>query len=110
MAEQQGLLSSGWDRVTRNKRYIVWFYVLNGLLACFGAAAFNRQAEAVLDHSLQAERLLHGFDLGVLVEMFMRPEFGPTQASLASAAHFASLFLVATALFLPGVLQGYAST
>jgi hypothetical protein len=110
MAEQQGLLSSGWDRVARNKRYIFWFYVLNGLLAWFGAAAFNRQAEAVLDHSLQAERLLHGFDLGVLVEMFMRPEFGPTQASFVSAAHFASLFLVATALFLPGVLQGYAST
>jgi hypothetical protein len=110
MAEHQGILSSGWDRVTRNKRYIVWFYVLNGLLAWFGAAAFNRQAEAVLDHSLQAERLLHGFDLGVLVEMFMRPEFGPTQASFVSAAHFASLFLIATALFLPGVLQGYAST
>jgi hypothetical protein len=110
MAEQQGLLSSGWDRAARNKRYIFWFYVLNGLLAWFGAAAFNRQAEAVLDHSLQAERLLHGFDLGVLVEMFMRPEFGPTQASFVSAAHFASLFLVATALFLPGVLQGYAST
>jgi hypothetical protein len=110
MAEQQGLLSSGWDRVARNKRYIFWFYVLNGLLAWFGAAAFNRQAEAVLDHSLQSGRLLHGFDLGVLVEMFMRPEFGPTQASFVSAAHFASLFLVATALFLPGVLQGYAST
>ncbi|HEV3307209.1 MAG TPA: hypothetical protein VGZ91_12290 [Candidatus Sulfotelmatobacter sp.] len=110
MAEHQGLLSSGWDRVTRNKRYIIWFYVLNGLLAWFGAGAFNRQAEMVLDHSLQAERLVHRFDLGVLVEMFMRPEFGPTQASFAPALHFAILFFIATALFLPGVLQGYAST
>lgn len=110
MAEQQGLLSSGWNRVARNKRYIIWFYLLNGLLAWFGAGAFNGQAEAVLDHSLQAERLVHGFDLGVLVEMFLRPEFGPTQASFASGLHFALLFFIATALFLPGVLQGYAST
>ena len=110
MAEHQGLLSGGWDRVARNKRYIIWFYVLNGALAWFGAGAFNRQAEAVLDHSLQADRLVHGFDLGVLIEMFSRPEFGPTVASFASAFHFALLFFVATALFLPGVLQGYAST
>src|ERR1022692_4194659 len=110
MAEHQSLLSGGWDRVARNKRYIIWFYVLNGALAWFGAGAFNRQAGAVLDHSLQADRLVHGFDLGVLIEMFSRPEFGPTVASFASAFHFALLFFVATALFLPGVLQGYAST
>lgn len=110
MAEHQGLLSSGWDRVARNKRYVIWFYLLNLALAWFGAGGFGRQAEAVLDHSLQADRLLHGFDLGVLVEMFSRPEFGPTEASFASAFHFALLFFVATALFLPGVLQGYAST
>jgi hypothetical protein len=110
MAEHQGLLSGGWGRVVRNKRYIVWFYVLNLALAWFGAGAFNRQAEAVLDHSLHADRLVQGFDLSVLIEMFMRPEFGPNEASFASAFHFALLFFFATALFLPGVLQGYAST
>ena len=53
---------------------------------------------------------MHGFDVGVLAEMFARPEFGPTQASTMPAIYFAVLFFVATALFLPGVLQGYAST
>jgi hypothetical protein len=110
MVEQQGLLSGGWDRVARNKRYILWFYLLNMALAWLGAGSFNRQVETVLDHSLQADRLLHGFSLGVLIEMFSRPEFGPTSASFASGFHFALLFFVATALFLPGVLQGYAST
>ena len=42
--------------------------------------------------------------------MFARPEFGPTMASTMPALYFAVLFFVATALFLPGVLQGYAST
>jgi hypothetical protein len=110
MVEQQGLLSGGWDRVTRNKRYIVWFYLLNLALAWLGAAAFSNQAHDFLDHSLLSERLVHGFDVGVLIEMFARPEFGSTHASQVSGMHFTLIFFFATALFLPGVLQGYAST
>ena len=110
MAENQGLLSSGWGRVGRNKRYIIWFYVMNLALAWLGAAAFSNQAHDFLDHSLNADRLTHGFDLGVLGEMFAQPEFGTMSASRASGVHFALLFFFATALFLPGVLQGYAST
>jgi hypothetical protein len=110
MAEKQGLLSSGWSMVGRNKRYIVWFYLLNLTLAEYGTAAFRNQAHAILDNSLQSDRLVHGFSMGVLTEMFARPEFGPMQASTMPAMYFAILFFVATALFLPGVLQGYAST
>ena len=110
MVEQQGLLSGGWDRVTRNKRYIVWFYVLNLALAWLGAAAFSNQAHDYLGHSLSSQRLVHGLDLGVLIEMFMQPDFGTTHAARVSGMHFALLFFFATALFLPGVLQGYAST
>jgi hypothetical protein len=110
MAEKQGLLSGGWSMVGRNKRYIAWFYLLNLTLAEYGTSAFRNQAHDILDHSLQADRLVHGFDLGVLTEMFARPEFGSTKASTMPAIYFAVLFFVATALFLPGVLQGYAST
>jgi hypothetical protein len=110
MNENKGILASGLGRVLPNKRYIVWFYVLNVLLGLFGTAAFLNQLGPILDHSLQSERLLHGFSLDVLIEMFVRPEFGPTLASRAPAMFFSFLFLVATALFLPGVFQGYAST
>ena len=110
MAEHQSLLGGGWDRVTRNKRYIVWFYVLNLALACLGAAAFSNQAHDYLDHSLLSGRLVHGFDVGVMIEVLAQREFGPTHAARVSWLHFALLFFVATALFLHGVLQGYAST
>ncbi len=110
MTENKGLLSSGLSIVLRNKRYIVWFYVLNVFLGLFGTAAFVNQAGTILDHSLLSQRLLHGFSLGVLIEMVMRPEFGPTIASRAPAMFFSLLFMIATALFLPGVFQGYAST
>jgi hypothetical protein len=109
MTENKGLLSSGWGMVTHNKRYIFWFWLLNMTLAEFGTAAFRNQAHAILDQSLYSDRLVHGFDLSVLVELFMRPEFGPTKAPTMAAVYFITLFFVATALFLPGVLQGYAS-
>jgi hypothetical protein len=110
MSQNRGLLSGGLGMVGRNKRYLAWFYLLNLLLGLFGTVAFFKQAGTVLDHSLLADRLLHGFDRSVLDEMLMRPEFGSRSTSEASAAGFALLFLLATALFLPGVLQGYAST
>jgi len=110
MAQNQGLLSSGWSRMAHNKRYIIWFYLLNVMLAWFGAGAFNNQVHSILDHSLRADYLLHGFHLVTLIEMFARPEFGPTMASAAPAMHFAFLFFLLTALFVPGVLQGYAAT
>jgi hypothetical protein len=110
MAQNQGLLSDGWSRMAHNKRYIIWFYLLNVMLAWFGAGAFNNQVHSMLDHSLRADYLLHGFHLATFIEMLARPEFGPTMASAAPAMHFAFLFFLLTALFVPGVLQGYAAT
>jgi hypothetical protein len=79
-------------------------------LAGLGAAAFSNQAHDFLDHSLLSDRLLHGFDLGVLLEMLYQPDFGTIHAAQVAGLHFALLFFVLTALFLPGVLQGYAAT
>jgi hypothetical protein len=110
MNENKGLLRAGLGIVLRNKRYVIWFYVLNVFLGLFGTYAFIHQAKTVLDHSLLSDRLVHGFSLGVLIEMLARPEFGPTSASEGSALFFSLLFLIATVLFLPGVFQGFAST
>ena len=110
MSNQKSLLGSGWAMVTHNKRYIFWLWWLNLTLAEFGTASFRKSAHAILDHSMVADRLLHGFDLMVLTNLLARPEFGPMSASTAPALYFSFLFLIFTALFLPGVFQGYAST
>lgn len=96
--------------VGRNKRYIFWFWLLNLALASFGTSAFYRSASSILDHSLYSDRLLHGFDLSVLIELLVRPESGTMAAMTTPALFFAFLFFLATALFLPGVFQGYASS
>jgi len=110
MSDKKGLLSSGLGMVAHNKRYIVWFYLLNLAFAWWGISAFRSQAQSVLDNSLAADRLLHGFHVAVFIEMLSRPELGPAEAASMSAARFAILFFVATALFLPGVFLGFAST
>jgi hypothetical protein len=109
MIEKKGLLSGGYEKVVRNKRYIFWFWLLNLTLAEFGVAAFRNQAHAILDDSLYSGGLVRGFNLGVFIEMLARPEFGPTMASTMPAVYFACLFFVFTVLFLPGVFLGYAS-
>jgi hypothetical protein len=109
MSENTSLISAGAGIAGHNKRYIVWFYLLNLIFAHFGASAFSKQAHGVLDHSLHADRLLHGFDAGVFVELLARPEFGPLSSSGAPAILFAVLFFVASLVLMPGVLLGYAS-
>jgi hypothetical protein len=110
MSEKKGLLSSGLGMVLRNKRFIFWFWLLNLTLAEFGTSAFRKSAHAILDHSLGGERLVHGFDMAVMINLFARPEFGSMATVQFPAFYFGFLFLLATALFLPGVFQGYAST
>ena len=122
MSDSKGILRSGWGMVARNKRYIFWFWLLNLTLAELATSAFRQSAHAILDHSLASHRLLHGFDLSVMADLFAKPELAQSEAAKlfarpglgqiarsTPAAYFGILFLVATALFLPGVLQGYAS-
>src|ERR1700704_4865859 len=109
MAENGSLLGSGAGMVAHNKRYILWFYVLNLLLGGFGTVAFFAQSGTILGPSMYSSRLVHGFALPVLIEMFARPEFGPTAPSALSAVYFSAVFFLLTALFLPGVFQGYGS-
>jgi len=110
MNSNKGLLSSGLGMVMRNKRYIFWFWLLNVTLAEFGTAAFRRSAHAILDHSFLSDRLMHSFDIGVVVDLLQRPEFGQTVSMTTPALYFGFLFFLFTAIFLPGVFAGYAST
>jgi len=106
----KGLLSSGLARVTHNKRYIVWFWLLNLALAWFGTSAFRQSAHAILDRSLHSEALIKGFDVGVFVDLLAKPDFGSTQSMAVPAICSAFIFFLATALFLPGMFSGFAST
>jgi hypothetical protein len=106
---EANLVSAGAGIAGRNKRYVVWFYLMNLAFAHFGATAFNDQAHGILDHSLYADKLLHGFNAAVFLELLARPEFGSLPAVTHPAMMFAVVFFLASVLFMPGVLLGYAS-
>jgi hypothetical protein len=109
MNENTSLVSAGAAIARRNKRYVVWFYLLNLAFAHFGASAFSDAAHGVLDNSLYADKLLHGFNVAVFIELLARPEFGSLPAATHPAMMFAVVFFLASLLFMPGVLLGYAS-
>ncbi|HEX8817532.1 MAG TPA: hypothetical protein VF753_18720 [Terriglobales bacterium] len=106
---KKSILSGGASIVGRNKRYVVWFWLMNLALATIGSEAFSLRAHHILDQSLYSDRLVHGMDLGVFGEMLGRPEFGPLRGAALPSMMLALLFFVLTMIFLPGVLQGYAS-
>jgi len=107
---RRNLISSGLRTVLANKRYILWFWLLNLFLAILGTSAFRESSHKILDHSLYSEGLTQGLRLGILFDMLVRPEFGPTITVTAPALWLACVFFLVTALFLPGVFAGYAST
>jgi len=109
MNGKTSLVAAGAAIVRRNKRYIVWFYLLNLAFAHFGATAFSDAAHGILGHSPYADKLLHGFSLGVFLEMLVRPEFGTLPSATHPAMMFAVVFFLASLVFMPGVLLGYAS-
>ena len=109
-ADNRTLLRRGASMVRYNKRYVFWFYVLNATLAAAGTAAFRNQAHAILDHSLYAAKLVRGFDLAVLAELLGMPDFGSTMAPAMPAIYCIVLFFLLSALFMPGVFQGFAAT
>jgi len=109
MHKQANLVKAGARAAGRNKRYVVCFYLLNLLFAWWGTAAFSSHAHGILDHSLYADKLLHGFDLAALVELIARPEFGPVQSSTRPAMLWGILFFLTSLVFMPGVLLGYSS-
>jgi hypothetical protein len=106
---KQSILSSGATILGRNKRYIIWFWLMNLTLATIGSEAFSLRAHHILDESLYSRGLVQGMDLGTLTELFGRPEFGPMRGAGLPSIMLAFLFFVLTMIFLPGVLQGYAS-
>jgi hypothetical protein len=109
MNENRNLVSAGADIVRRNKRYVIWFYLLNLIFGHFGASAFSDNVHGILDHSLNADKLLHGFNLAVFIELLARPEFGPLPSATHPAMMFAVVFFLVSLVLMPGVLLGYAS-
>jgi hypothetical protein len=96
---------AGLGLVWRRQSVLWWIFAVNFVLACMGAGTFARQVSPVLDHSLESQALVHGFNPVVLTTLLMEPH-GARAAGTASACLILVFFIFM--LFVEGgLLQVY---
>lgn len=107
MANTNGsLLGAGWRRLLVAKRYVIWLYVINLALGLAATASLGPRIGSILDSSLYSGRLLHGFDLGVFMELAAKPEV-VQGAQMPASLLLAIAFLIVEIFFVGGILAEY---
>jgi hypothetical protein len=99
---------SGASLVWRRQRVLWLIYVVNFVLAYFATRGTNERVGAILDHSLAADQLLQGFNLGALGSLAMSPE-APFGGSLSASFLAAVLFMIFMIFATGGILATYYS-
>jgi hypothetical protein len=105
MATKPKTFAAGAGLVWRRQRLLWWIYAVNLALGLFATRDMVERAGSVLNHSLAAGRLVHGFSLAAVVELLSRPDdpLAPGPSHLFFMLLFASFMLFATG----GVLATY---
>ena len=106
MTMTNGAVAAGWRRLWRAQRVLWWVFALNLIVGGLSALVFGAQLGPILDHSLHAQRLYHGFDVAAYLELAMKPEVNFTVAGIA-AAILAFAFLVFMLFLAGGILESY---
>lgn len=102
----QGILRSAAGVVWRRQRVLWWFFVLNLAIIYLAQLSFSGRM-AMLDYSLQSDRLVQGMDMGVLLELMAKPEIAG--GSNIGSVVLSQLVWFVLALFLAGgILTAYA--
>jgi len=99
---------SGASLVWGRQRVLWLIYVVNFALAYFATRGTNERIAAILDHSLAARQIVHGFNLGALASLAANPE-SPLGGSISASLSTAMLFTVFMVFATGGVLATYYS-
>lgn len=104
---EPGTLRAGWRLLWQTQRIVWWVYAVNLILGLFSAAGLTLRLSRLLDHSLAAGRLYHGFDLPTFVELASHPEM-QFAARSASSLGYAVVFFIFMLFATGGILESYA--
>ena len=105
---EKSFLSDGFSRIWRHQRILWWLFVVNLVLGHLSVFAMASRWAGVLDHSLAADQLYHGFNLGRYIELGMQPGIGFGTAAPGITA-FAIIFFVFMLFVTGGILEAYRS-
>ena len=96
----------GAGLVWRRQRVLWWIFAVNFILAFFSIHGVVPRISGVLDHSLAAQRLVNGFDLGAFTELMLQPGISPLSVSPAAMA-YSLVFFVFMLFVTGGILETY---
>jgi hypothetical protein len=101
-----GAVSAGAKLAWRRQRVFWWVYAVNLLLAVTAAAPLEGRLGAVLDRSLAAQRLVHGFDLATFIALARQPG-APLRAGVPGSLLSTLVFFVFMLFIAGGILEVY---
>jgi hypothetical protein len=96
---------AGLGLVWRRQSVLWWIFAVNFVLACMGAGTFARQVGPVLNHSLESQALVHGFNPVVFTALLM--EAHGTRAAGTASACLVLVFFIFMLFVEGGLLRVY---
>ena len=106
MLERRNIFLHGLFLTVRRLPAVLWAYVFNLVLALVFTVRLHSQFSSIMDHSLAAQRLVGGFDLGTAAEAVLRLQDGPSGSTTGSFSSI-PLYLLLYFLLIPGTLFCY---
>jgi hypothetical protein len=108
MSQRRNIFLHGLSLTLQRLPALLWTYAFNLALALLFSISLNRQLSALLNHSLAAQRLSSGFDLGIIGETYLHLHEGPAGDAGAVVGHASiPLYLLVYFLLVPGTLFCY---
>jgi hypothetical protein len=107
MAEdQKGMVAAGFSLLWRRQSVLWWVFAVNLVCGVLGALPAAVPLAHALSHSLAAQKLSNGFDLGIFEELVRLPDIGIWRYT--TGAGVSAFFFVLFMLFVTGgVLETY---
>ncbi len=105
MPHPRSLLLNGLSRTLSRFPALLWTYVFNLTLAVLFSLHMHSQLAAITAHSLAAQRLSSGFDLGTTSEVFVR--LSDTPGTLTPSFAVLPLYFLLYFVIVPGTLFCY---
>ena len=111
MHERRDIFLHGLSLTLRRLPALLWTYAFNLALAFLFSISLNLQLSTLLSHSLAAQRLSSGFDLGALSETYLDLHEGPIGHAGTGFGHTSILlYLLVYFLLVPGTLFCYQTS
>ena len=108
MAERTGVVGEGARRVWKYQRVVWWFFLINLLLAWVASVPLKVRLTQVTAHSLNAKRLVNGFDFGAYSELTDNPDVA-YDARLPESGVAVLVYFIFALFLTGGVLEAYAA-